>query len=74
MSAVETVRKNMKQLIPEPGESRDDLAQRMFYLQMEIYSAHAGRDLYEVGDYKSLSYKVKKSWLKLADRKLKSGG
>ena len=43
MSAVETVRDDMERRVPEPGEDREDLARRMFYLQMEIYSAQKTR-------------------------------
>ena len=70
MSAVETVRHNMESLIPEPGEDREDLARRMFYLQMEIYSAHAMTTLYREGDFERLTDEIQVSWLKKADKKL----
>ena len=43
----------------------------MFYLQMEIYSAHAMTTLYRDGDFELLSNRLIKSWLKKADEKLK---
>lgn len=70
MSAVETVAENMKALVPEQDEDREDFARRMFYLQMEIYSAHAGTTLYRDGDFEWLPVKVRKSWLAKADKKL----
>ena len=70
MSAAETVRDNMERLVPESGEDREDLARRMFYLQMEIYSAHAMTTLYSAGDFESLAPKTQKGWLKHADQKL----
>ena len=70
MSAIETVRDNMKRLVPEPGEDRVALARRMFYLQMEIYSAHAMTTLYREGDFEHLTPKDRKRWLESADRKL----
>ena len=70
MSAVETVARNMERLVPKPGENREDLARRMFYLQMEIYSAHAMTTLYQDGDFENLTKQTQESWLKSADRKL----
>ena len=71
MSAVETVAQNIEALIPEPEEDRESLARRMFYLQMEIYSAHAMTTLYSDDDFEFLSDKNRRSWLRRADEKLK---
>ena len=70
MSAVKSVHDNMERLIPNPGEDREDLARRMFYLQMEIYSAHAGVDLFNLGDFELLTDDNQRNWLESADRKL----
>lgn len=50
----------------EPEETDEQLARRMFYLQMEIYSAHAGRDLYREGDFELLPDLAKQSWTAIA--------
>lgn len=71
MSAVEAVRNSMKGLTPESGEDRENLARRMFYFQMEIYSAHAMTTLYSAGDFECLTAKVQRGWLVAADKKLK---
>lgn len=71
MSAVKAVHDYMAGLEPEPGEGREELARRMFYIQMEIYSAHAMTTLYQDGDYERLSDKDQAAWLRSADRKLK---
>lgn len=73
MSAVEAVHHSMERVVPEPGEDREDLARRMFYLQMEIYSAHAMTTLYGPNDFEFLADDVRASWLKKADRKLADG-
>ncbi len=70
MSAVETVRKNRESLVPEPGIDRETLARQLFYMQMEIYSAHAGRDLYDHDSYEYLPEENKKGFLEMADDKL----
>lgn len=70
MSAVATVAACMERLEADPGENREDLARRMFYLQMEIYSAHAGIDLYAPGDFENLTSGDRDGWLAQADRKL----
>lgn len=71
MSAVESVRNNMERLVPEPGEDQGSLARRMFYLQMEIYSAHAMTNLYKEGDFELLPVENQRGWLESAARKLK---
>ena len=71
MSAVEAVRQNRESLQVDPNMSREDVAELLFYEQMEVYSAHAGRDLYSAGDYDRLSETVIEGWLRVADKKLK---
>lgn len=72
MSATAAVRSEMEALEVEPGITQEQLAEQMFYLQMEVYSAHAGRDLYQFGDFERLSEKYKESWYASAKRKIES--
>lgn len=47
-----------------PGDSDDTIARRLYYIQMEVYSAYAGSDLATDFDY--LPKDVRDSWLKAA--------
>lgn len=70
MSAVEAVDKFMRELVVEDGVTAEELAPRMFYWQMEIYSAHAGGDLYKDGDFEELSAEDRAGWVAIAQKKL----
>lgn len=70
MTATDDVDYQMKKLIVLPKETVEDLAERMFYLQMEVYSANAGRTLYRLGEFNSLSKETRKGWFGIAKRKI----
>lgn len=70
MSATDAVHEFMAALEVEEGTTVEELAEQMFYWQMEIYSSHAGSDLYSDGDYERLSDKNRASWLGVARKKL----
>ena len=70
MSAVEAVHKFMVALEVEDGTTVEQLAEQMFYWQMEIYSTHAGSDLYSDGDYDRLSAEDRAGWFRIAQKKL----
>ena len=69
MSAVEALKYALERIKPTHGESREVLARRLFNIQMEVYSSHAGRDL--DGEFNFLTEKQQNSWFKLADEKLR---
>lgn len=66
MSSVADVAHQMSQVHREENESDESLARRMFYLQMEVYSANAGVMLYGSGDFERLSKEMQNSWLSAA--------
>lgn len=70
MSATEAVNKFMVELEVEDGTTAEELAEQMFYWQMEIYSAHAGGDLYSDGDYDRLPDESRAGWVRVAEKKL----
>jgi hypothetical protein len=49
------------------SESIADFAARLYYMQMEVYSAYAGRDLDE--DFWSIPEEYRKQWIELAEEK-----
>ena len=72
MSATKAVADAMDRLTPEPGESVENLAERMFCLQMEIYSALAGMTLCGPGDWETISEEDREAWFQVARGKIKA--
>jgi len=68
MGATDDVKYQLSQARREPGETDEKLARRLFYLQMEVYSANAGRDLYEGGDFERLDPQVQEQWIEKAGK------
>ncbi len=65
--------KNMRETIkPMEDETLEGLAARLFYMQMEVYSAHAGHDIYK--DFDRLDDATRQGWLAAARRKMGSVG
>ena len=56
---------------PIAGESVRDFAERLYYMQMEVYSAWAGCDLDVY--FGSLPKKTIEGWMRLARRKMSEG-
>ena len=69
MSATSEVAYHLSQIARTEGETDEKLARRMFYLQMEIYSANAATTLYQEGDFELLPDEVQKQWLEKAHQK-----
>lgn len=70
MSATQAVRHAVEAMGLVAGETLEDLARRLFYLQDEIYSAHMGSDLN--GDFDRLDKPTRQAWLRAAERKRES--
>lgn len=54
---------------PGKGDTAEDLADRMYCMQMEIYSAYCGRDLHT--PFWSLPEATRKQWIESAEEKMK---
>lgn len=72
MSAVEAARQAREAMTLVEGETLMELARRLYCSQMEVYSAHAGRDLYQDGDFERLDDVSRQAWLRCAKRKKES--
>lgn len=66
MSAVEDVKYQLSQMRREPNESDHAFAERLFSMQMEVYSANAGRDLDTENGFLDLSEEVRENWITYA--------
>lgn len=66
MSATETVRECLNKMVPGKGERIADFARRMYYMQMEIYSSYAGRDLDT--PFEHLPTDVQAGWINSAEQ------
>lgn len=51
------------------GETLNELAARLFYTQMEVYSSYAGHDLAPNGTFSRLNATAKRGWLVAAQEK-----
>lgn len=74
MSACADAMSQLLSLKSEEGETAYNLASRMYFLQMEVLSANAGRDLYSWDDFERLTPDVKASWLLAARKKMATQG
>lgn len=77
MSAVGAVENYMKTFKPEKDDTAETYAHRMFDMQIEIYSSHAGFDLdagYGGLSWRKLDKKTKESWLDTAKKQAKKFG
>jgi hypothetical protein len=64
VGAVQDARYHLSKMRIAEGESIEDFARRRYYMQMEVYSSWAGRDL-DV-QFEFLDGKVQKDWIKSA--------
>lgn len=62
---VQDVRNNLARMKRQAGEPAEDFANRLYSMQMEIYSAWAGRDLWV--PFFTLPKKVQEGWIKRAE-------
>lgn len=77
MSATQAVKDYMETFKPEEGDTAEIYAHKMFDMQTEIYSAHAGFDLdagYNGLSWDRLSKENKAAWLKTAEKQAKKFG
>ena len=72
MSATAAARDYLASIKVCPTDDRESIAEMLFHIQMEVYSAHAGRDL--DFDYEMLDDTTKEAWLRQADKKLAEAG
>ena len=67
MSATKDVEYQWSKIRPHKDESDEQLARRLFAVQMEVYSANAGRDLVDDSlNFDALDEKTKQQWLESA--------
>lgn len=67
MSATQAAAHEREKMELVEGETLEELAERLFNNQMEVYSAHMGSDIET--DFYFLRPDVKQSWLRAAQRK-----
>jgi len=67
-SATDDVKYQLSQVKREPKETDEDLARRLFYLQIEIHSANVGHDLYQGGDFERLDPEIQTGWMERAKK------
>ena len=73
MSATSDVEYQLSKVKRRDGESDEALARRLYYLQMEVYSANAGRDLVsdsetDPSSFRNLSTEVQQGWMTFAKK------
>ena len=66
MSATEDVKYQLGQMRRSPGESDEKFAIRLFSMQIEVYSANAGRDLDTENGFYDLSAEDRANWITYA--------
>ncbi len=67
MSVFDTIQNAHADMTRGGSESIEDFAKRLYYRQMEIYSAHAGRDLDT--PFELIGPQARKSWFDMAEAK-----
>jgi hypothetical protein len=73
MSIVSDCAEHIKSIKPNTGDTAEAYARRRFYAQMEFYSAHAGRDLYQDGDFEWLEPSIRHDWIARAESLIAGG-
>ena len=71
MSVVADVEYQLSQMKREAGETDKDFAIRLFGRQMEVYSANAGRDLWDgtpEEEFARFSAEARASWIERAKK------
>lgn len=67
-SATATAGAQIDRMKPVKGESVKDFAARLYEMQMEVYSAYAGRDL--GAPFYALEQSIQRQWISLAKEKM----
>lgn len=68
MTPTEDAYANVNRMKPMKGESAEDFANRMYSMQMEVFSAWAGHDLFT--PFFTLPKKVQNGWIEKAKEKM----
>ncbi len=74
MSAVADVKYQLSQMRREPGESDESFAEKLFSMQIEVYSANAGRDLDTENGFLDLSEEDRANWITYAKNHAQKNG
>lgn len=69
MSIFDDIKYQQSKITRNPSESDYSLAKRLFGVQMEVYSANSGSDLYTVDSFDRLGVELQNKWIETA-RKL----
>lgn len=68
MSATKDIKHQFSQVKRKEGETDEQLARRLFYLQAEVYSANAARTLFDEDAFEKLGSEIQNQWLELAKK------
>ena len=69
MSATDDVKYQMSLMRREKDESDEQFARRLFSVQMEVYSANAGRDLIDDNfNFNTIDSETRAGWIESAQR------